>query len=179
MTFSGMIYVPPEFWEGLAAVLAMFAAGSILLQVTLEHFFQTGLFQVVNERPESTSEVRRYRLARKVFEKGVDLKPVLSVLISWAVVAQFDFDAYEAILDGTGSGFTLFLTAVAFSGGSTVMHRIYKAYSAIRVAESNLRVIKAEASTKEAKSDERISSARMRTEEARSDQRVSEMEGKT
>lgn len=135
-----IIQVPPDYWESLAAVFAMFVAGSLFLQQTLALVFGWDVFVRLNEKQRDEHGV--------VYRTGVDLKPLIAAASALLVVYQFQFDAFAAIFQGDGSLFTLAATGIAFGGGSDFIHRVIKAYRGVRDAQADLRVEQAKAEAK-------------------------------
>lgn len=130
-----VLQVAPNYWESLAAVLAMFAVGSLFLQQALTMVFEQDVFKRFNERSRE-GRVVRYRFV-------VDTKPVISLACSLVLMFQFQFDVFAAVFQGGVSGFSLVVTALLFSGGAHSVARLYKAYQQIRDAETEQRIAKA------------------------------------
>lgn len=133
--FGYVIQVASTYWESLAAVLAMFAAGSLFLQQTLLLVFEWDVFEKLNETSRQGKVV--------VYRTGFDLKPIISVACALIIVFQFQYDAFAAILQGSPTGFTMVMTAISFSGGSAFLHHLIKAYRQVREAEAELRISQA------------------------------------
>lgn len=131
-----VLQVAPTYWESLAAVVAMFGVASLFLQQTLYLVFEVDLFKRLNESSESKPGARVYRT-------GFDLKPLISVACSLVIIFRFEFDAYAAILQGGASGFTMVLTAIAFSGGATFLHHMMKLIRQVKEAQAAMRISQA------------------------------------
>lgn len=123
----------PEFWEALLASFTVFAAGSLVLQVTMLIVFENDLWVLFNGEKKDP----KYRFP-------FDLKPFVSLGFSLYVVFRYDFDLYARIFAGETSTVTTVLTGIAFSAGAHFIHGVLDAWRKVQEAEAEMRIKKAQ-----------------------------------
>lgn len=118
-----------NFFEQFTVVIFTFAIVAIIVERSLYQVFDTKIYKWLEKKIDAM-----------IGMDVLDLKPWLSFGLCWLIAYNLNLDMLAAMFAKTSSHFTIFITGLFLSGGSTGVYKFLKRVRTMRKATLDTKI---------------------------------------